>query len=244
MYEVFLQNCIGDYLLFMNLTSDPIDRAIAMLKRAPEFDAIIGMRTSKPHTLTQRLASKAFYTTLRLFGVRGVNDNQSEFCLISRKLIHHLLHTQSDLKLLRLMHFDESSKILHFPYTPLAPTPKPLLASLHLGLDIIIGQSYRLLRLGSCACLLFALFNALYALYILLSYFLMPHIAQGWTSTSMYMVVMNIGLFLMLSIIGEYIRLILLRQKGSAPYEIIDEQSSVRLELDEKNIQRHSYEKA
>ena len=49
------------------------------------------------------------------------------------------------------------------------------------------------------------------------------------------MVLSNIGLFSMLSIIGEYMRIILLKQKGAA-YEIIDEQSSVVLDYTETNI--------
>ena len=50
---------------------------------------------------------------------------------------------------------------------------------------------------------------------------------------------MNIGLFLMLSIIGEYVRIALIKLKGAMPYEIVNETSSVNLSFENKNIQRH-----
>lgn len=235
-YEIFLQNCIGDYLLFMDLSNDCIDDAMNMLEHCNSYDIVIAKRTTKQQNLMQKIASKTFYKMLAIFA-KGAKEDYSEFCIISRKVIHTLLSNQHDIKLLRLLHFDNTLSIYEYPYTPKSTPKRKLIDSVFLGLDIIIGESYRLLRIGTCMCLCLACGNALYACYILLTYFFLPNIASGWTSTSLYMVVMNTGLFLMLSIIGEYMRIVLLKLKGVAPYEIINEKSSVILDFRDKNIE-------
>ncbi len=284
-YEIFLQNCIGDYLLFMDLKTDSIDDCLSMLSLAPQYDMVIGIRKNKKQNILQKLGSKLFYKTLALFANKaredysefcvisrkvihtGIRKNKkqnilqklgsklfyktlalfankaredySEFCVISRKVIHTLLSHKHDIKLLRLLHFDTTLNICEYPYTPKSYPKRKFLDSLFLGLDVIFGESYKLLRLGTCMCLMLACGNALYALYILSTYFFLPNIASGWTSTSLYMVAMNMGLFLMLSIIGEYVRIALIKLKGATPYEIVNETSSVHLNFENKNIQRH-----
>ncbi|KAA8711500.1 hypothetical protein F4V45_00545 [Helicobacter canis] len=234
-YEIFLRHCIGDYVLFMDLQSDPLDVALAILESCHNYDITIASRTRKPYGFVQAYASRLFYKILRMFSDGEYREELSEFCVLSRKAINVLLRTQDDIKLLRFIDFDSTLKICEHPYTPTKIPRKSLLDHINLGLDMIFGRSYKLLRLGTCLCLAFAVFNGVYGIYIAISFYFMPHITQGWTSTSAYMVLSNIGLFSMLSIIGEYMRIILLKQKGAA-YEIIDEQSSVVLDYTETNI--------
>ncbi|STO97503.1 hypothetical protein [Helicobacter canis] len=234
-YEIFLRHCIGDYVLFMDLQSDPLEVALAMLESCHNYDITIATRKSKPYNFAQKYTSKLFYKLLRAFSDGAYREEFSEFCVLSRRAINVLLRTQDDIKLLRFIDFDSTLKICEHPYTPTKIPKKSLLDSINLGLDMLFGRSYKLLRLGTGLCLGFAIFNALYGLYIIISFYFMPHIAQGWTSTSSYMVLSNIGLFSMLCIFGEYMRIILLRQKD-AIYEIIDEQSSVVLDYVEPNI--------
>ena len=160
-YEIFLQNCIGDYLLFMDLKTDSIDDCLSMLSLAPQYDMVIGIRKNKKQNILQKLGSKLFYKTLALFANKARED-YSEFCVISRKVIHTLLSHKHDIKLLRLLHFDTTLNICEYPYTPKSYPKRKLLDSLFLGLDVIFGESYKLLRLGTCMCLMLACGNALY----------------------------------------------------------------------------------
>ncbi|WP_334086297.1 hypothetical protein [Helicobacter typhlonius] len=59
-YEIFLQNCIGDYLLFMDLSSDSIDDCLAMLTLSTHYDMVIATRKVKPQSLMQKNRFKAF----------------------------------------------------------------------------------------------------------------------------------------------------------------------------------------
>lgn len=235
-YEIFLQHCIGDYLLFMDLSSDCVHDALAMLDYCNSYDIVIATRQTKQQNIMQKIASKAFYKTLAIFA-KGVREDYSEFCVISRKTINTLLSNQHDIKLLRLLHFDKTLSIYEYPILSSSTTKRKFLDSINLWLDIIFGESYRLLRFSSCMCLTIACANAFYMVYILYTYFFLSHVASGWASTSLYMVVMNIGLFLTLSILGEYMRIMLLKLKGAIPYEIIDEKSSVVIDFQEKNIE-------
>ena len=217
-YHIFLQNCIGDYLLFVDLETQSIADCLAMLKKAVEYDIIIGVRKTKRQSLIQRLISKAFYATLKLCVRREINSTYSESCALNRKVIHFLLKQNEPIKLLRLLAFDTSFSKYEYAFTPIAPSkPKNFLHSLHLSIDIVFQNSYKLLRLATLTSLSMAVVNFLYMFYL-------------------YMVLMQFCLFLVLSIFGEYMRVILLHFKRKDTYQIIDETSSLSLKVHQKNI--------
>ena len=236
-YHIFLQNCIGDYLLFVDLETQSIADCLAMLKKAVEYDIIIGVRKTKRQSLIQRLISKAFYATLKLCVRREINSTYSESCALNRKVIHFLLKQNEPIKLLRILAFDTSFSKYEYAFTPIAPSkPKNFLHSLHLSIDIVFQNSYKLLRLATLTSLSMAVVNFLYMFYILLSFLSKENIERGWTSSSLYMVLMQFCLFLVLSIFGEYMRVILLHFKRKDTYQIIDETSSLSLKVHQKNI--------
>lgn len=131
-YEIFLQNCIGDYLLFMDLRTDSITDGLSMLSLAQQYDMVIATRKNKKQNILQKLSSKLFYKTLALFANKA-RENYSEFCVISRKVIHTLLSHKHDIKLLRLLHFDTTLNICEYPYTPKSYPKRKFLDSLFFG---------------------------------------------------------------------------------------------------------------
>ncbi len=237
--EIFLQNCIGDYLLFVDLQAQSVKDCVEILKIAPTHDIIIGTRLDKKQNLFEKIFSRAFYASLRIFGdFTKCKHNYSDFCVLNRKVIHSLLNTQTQIKLLRLVQFDGAFSKYEYPFTPLAKSPsKSFLQNLNLGIDYITQHSFKLLRIGTILCLLMAFFNFCYGIFVGVSFLLKPYIEGGWTSSSLYAVSVNFVIFLMLCILGEYLRVILLSMRKERFYEVIDEKSNLELYIAEKNVE-------
>ena len=64
------------------------------------------------------------------------------------------------------------------------------------------------------------------------------NVAEGWTSSNLYNSAVYFVLFLVLAVIGEYVRMIIQNQKNTPMYEIVDEKSSVALFSNKKNIDK------
>ena len=236
-YYVFLQNCIGDYLLFMDLETQSIKDCLALLQKTPNYDIVVGVRTTKKQSLIQTMVSKAFYLIMQLCAKDEIQPTYSDFCVINRKVIHFLLKQDENIKLLRFITFDPSFKKYEYLFTPLKPDkPKKFLDAINLGIDIVFQNSYKLLRLATVTSLSMAVVNFLYMFYILLAFLQTPNIESGWTSNSLYMTLMQSCLFLTLAIFGEYMRAILLHFKRKDAYQIIDETSNITLHTNQKNI--------
>lgn len=237
--EIFLQNCIGDYLLFVDLQAQSVKDCIEILKIAPTHDIIIGTRLDKKQNLFEKIFSRAFYASLRILGdFTKCKYNYSDFCVLNRKVINSLLSAQTQIKLLRLVQFDEAFSKYEYPFTPLAKsTNKGFLHNLNLGIDYITQYSFKLLRIGTILCLLMAFCNFCYGIFVGVSFLIKPYIEEGWTSSSLYAVSVNFVIFLMLCILGEYLRVILLGMRKERLYEVIDEKSNLELYITEKNVE-------
>lgn len=237
-YLIFLQNCIGDYILFVDLEQHSIQDCQAMLAQACFYDVIIGSRTTKHQGIVDKFLSYAFYKLISICSPMSIKHSYSEFCVFNRKAIHYLLNQDESIKLLSLVQFDYNFSKYEYTFTPLKKSNKSFLYGLNLGIDIIFQSSHRLLRVASILSISVAFFNLIYGVYILLSFLLKSDIEGGWTSTSLYMVGMNFCLFLILCIISEYIRSVLLNFKKHNLYDIIDEKSSLTLDLKELNVRK------
>ncbi|MDY5557218.1 glycosyl transferase, partial [Helicobacter sp.] len=236
-YQVFLQNCIGDYLVFIDLEENDIDSFLEILTKAREYDIVIGVRKQKIQSLTQKFTSYLFYRFIKIFYRYTIREDYSDFCVLNRKVINYLLKEKLDIYLLRLIQFDSRFSKCEYPFMPICNNKKNnFFDSVELGIDIIIQNSYKTLRLATILSLFISLFNFLYLMYVLSSYFLNINVIGGWTSTSIYLVTTNSCLFLILSILGEYLRTILMRAKHNNLHEIIEERSNFSLYVNSKNV--------
>ncbi|MDY5184592.1 glycosyl transferase [Helicobacter trogontum] len=235
-YLVFLQNCIGDYILFMDLEQNSIQDSQTMLTQARLYDVVVGSRITKHQGIIDKFFSYIFYKLISMCGSMSIKHSYSEFCVFNRKTIHYLLNQDESIKLLSLVQFDESFSKYEHRFIPLKKSNKKFLQSLNLGIDIIFQGSHRLLRAASILSIFVAFFNLVYGIYIFLSFMFRSHIEGGWTSSSMYMAGMNFCLFLVLCIMSEYIRSILLHVKKHNLYDIVDEKSSLDLDFKELNV--------
>ena len=115
---------------------------------------------------------------------------------------------------------------------------RTFLENINFTIDVLVNYSHRLIRMATILSLSTAIINLFYIVYIFGIYLFKDDVAQGWTSSNLYNSTIYFVLFLVLAVLGEYIRMIIQNQKNAPMYEIVDEKSSVALFSDKLNIDK------
>ncbi len=95
--------------------------------------------------------------------------------------------------------------------------------------DVLVATSDHPLRWLGRFSLGASAFNLLYCLYVVMVYLFKSHVVEGWAATSMQISVMFFLLFVVLTILSEYIGKILFESRQSPLYHLLDERSSAVL---------------
>lgn len=239
-HTTLIENCIGDYFAVMDLEHDSIGDMINMLEKAETYDVVIGKREKKIQSLFESITSKIFYKTISIFTGLKIDSMYSDLFVVNRKVINFITKNEDKVKFLKLLKFNQSFTKYEYVYMPLGKksTQRTFFENINFTIDILVNNSQRLIRMATILSLGTAIVNLLYIFYVFIIYLVKDNIAQGWTSSSLYSSSMYFVLFLVLAVIGEYIRMILQNQKDTPLYEIVDEKSSVALFSDKKNIDK------
>lgn len=239
-HTTLIENSIGDYCAIIDLEHDGIDDLFNMLEYAETHDVVIGKREKKIQSVFEAITSKIFYKTISLFTGIKIDSMYSDFFVINRKVINFITKNEDKVKFLKLLQFSNGFTKYENVYMPLGKksTNRTFFENINFTIDILVNNSQRLIRMATILSLGSSIFNFFYIFYVFGVYLFKVNIAQGWTSSNIYSSVVYFVLFLVLAVIGEYIRIILQNQKDTPLYEIIDEKSSVALFSDKKNIDK------
>ncbi len=235
---ILVENSIGDYLCLFDIEHDPIDKILEMLLSAEDCDVVIGKRIKKEQMFFDKITSYLFYKIINILTSVRVNASYGDFFTINRKVISAITKNSDKMKILKLIKLGSGFVKKEFEYMPVGKKShqRSILRNINYSIDIIINHSYKMLRVATILSLLTALFNMMYAFYVVAIFVFKAHVAEGWTSTQIYSSFTNFVLFLVLAILGEYIRMIQLHLKDNPTYEIANETSSVVLFSDKKNV--------
>ncbi|UXC30013.1 hypothetical protein N3114_03120 [Aliarcobacter butzleri] len=237
-HSVLIENCIGDYCVILDLAHDSLDDLKNMLENAEYYDIVVGKREKKVQSFVESVISKFFYKTISLFTGIKINSMYSDFFIINRKVINFITKNEDRVKFLKLLKFNNGFSKYEHSYMPLGPksNQRNFLDNVNFTIDILINYSHRLIRMATILSLSTSLLNLFYTMYVLGSYFLRDNISEGWTSSNLYNSSMYFILFLVLAVLGEYIRMIIQNQKNTPFYEITNEKSSMAIFSNKKNI--------
>jgi len=238
MHTSLIENCIGDYIAIVDLAHDSIDDLMNMLEKCEDFDVVVGKRTKKFQTWFEKLTSTVFYKTINLFTGIKIDSMYSDFVVMNRKVINFVAKNEDKVKFLKLLTLNNGFSKYDYEYTPKGQKSysRNLLDNVNFTIDVLVNYSHRLIRLATLMSLSMSLFNFFYIGYVLGIYLCKTDIAPGWTSSSLYSSISGFTLFLVLAIIGEYVRVILANQNNSQAYEVVSEQNSVALFSNTKNV--------
>lgn len=243
-----LDTVIGDFVVVMLPESDPPQLIPQLISQARNGkDILIGVRETRYHEpLWLRAGANLFYWLCkRLFKIPLIK-NATQLRVLSRQVVNAILQVQDKHRYLRLLssYVGYSSQI--FTYKPIKrykkARTKGLIESIDIALQILVSNSIRPLRFASYLGLLASVLNIFYIAYIILVYLLKDDVAEGWVTLSFQNAVMFFFISLVLTILCEYVGVILNRAKGWPAYYVTDEKNSSVLIPDQerRNVVKYS----
>lgn len=232
-----LEAAIGDYVVVMMPATDP-PRVIVDLvdiMRSGE-DIVYGLsETPLQRSLIGSVGSRLFYWYGRRYLGLNIPPNSTYLVGLNRRSINALTRIKGRYRHVRHLTRQVGFKTGIYRYTPtiMGAEKRGLLESVRLAKEIVVSYSHHPLRVVSGIGLIAGLVNLLYALYVIGVYILDRRVAEGWTTLSLELSVMFFFLFIILSVICEYIGRILEETRVQPAYHIMEEISSTVLVADE-----------
>lgn len=236
--SILIENCIGDYCAIIDLSHDSLEDLEKMLEFSEDYDVVVGKREKKIQSFFEFITSKLFYKTISLFTGIKLNSMYSDFFVINKKVINFITKNEDRVKFLKLLKLNNGFSKYEHSYMPLAKksNQRSFYENINFTIDVLVNYSHRLIRMVTILSLSTAIINLIYIFYVFIIYLLKDNVADGWASSNIYNSTIYFVLFLVLSVMGEYIRMIIQNQKNTPFYEITDEKSSVALFSEKRNI--------
>jgi dolichol-phosphate mannosyltransferase len=237
-----LDNSIADYVVIMSMETDPpmliptlIDHAIS------GFDVVIAEWDGSEESFIYRSVSAIFHRAAsRILGY-SLQANASYFQAFSRRVVNSIIKIRSKNRYLRCLNgvlgFRQTSVSYHrLPARTHVSTLRRLFRSGFSVMDILISNSALPLRMASMLGLLACSMNLVYIIYIFIVTLLKSNLAEGWLTTSLTHTMMFLMLFLILSVLSEYIARILDETKEQPLYFVEYETTSTVSSFDRERL--------
>ena len=223
-----LDHSQGDWVVVMDCDlQDRPEEIVKLYNKAQEgYDAVFGQRVNRQHSRRKRWASRAFIAVYDYLTDSKTDPTIGNFSIISRKVVEGL-------KSLTEQHHPYTFFVIWLgfkrAYVEIEHAQRETGESsynfkrlIELAMDNIISQSNKLLKMSIKFGVGMAFFSALYALYLVLKYFMIDEMVPGWTSVMVSIYFIGGLLFANLGVIGLYIGKIFDETKGR-PLYVIDE---------------------
>lgn len=237
-----LDQAIGDYVAVLSPElTDPVEMLPALVAAARDGTDVVYVRRPRVrprpgHGLLHWLGARLFYGLCRRLTGLQINDDASDFCLMSRRVVNSLTRMKEHNRVLSmLLAYTGFSAHGLDPDPALGPPPHHwpgMRRRLHLALDAIVAFSDRPLRYVSYAATLIALLALLGAGAVLVERIVNTQVAEGWASLMVVLLVMFCLLFLLLAIVSEYVSRILVEAKQRPLYYVREELGGTRLDIE------------
>ena len=227
-----LDTVIGDFVAVLLPNTDPPRLIPEMVARSRAgVGVVFGVRTNRGgESLAVRLGARLWYWYSRHFLDLNLPENSSQMRVLSRQAVNAVVQIRDKYRYLRILSADVGYAHAGLPYEPILRDPaKPsrsFLERVSVTVDIIIANSQHPLRLVTVIGLVASGLNMLYMVYIVLIYFSRDDVAPGWTTLSMQSAVMFLLVFMVLSVMSEYLGHILVESRQRPLYHVLDEHNS------------------
>jgi glycosyltransferase involved in cell wall biosynthesis len=235
---------IGDYVCTLDPEIDSPSNITSLVEKNTSHDVVQGV-SSVPITgvFGTQAGRKLFYWYNRKYVGIDIPLNATYHASYSRRAINSLTslsgrHSRHVRHMARKIGYSYDI----FCYNPLKNpgSQRKLNTSVIEALEIISSYSTHPLRFVTWLGVSASAINVVYALYVLILNLAGSSLAPGWTSTSMQLSLMFFIMFIVLTIISEYIGRILTETHRDPQYYIADELTSTvaMANMDRKNTTR------
>lgn len=236
-----LDNSLGDYVVIMNASYDPPAMIPVLLEQAVSgYDVVIAERKHRnEQPLLRKWLAVSFYKVASKLLGYSLQPNATHFRVFSRQVVNSISRIGNKNRYLKYLNALVGFNQVHVPYERVyrkaeSPSERGLLKPALAAIDIIISNSAVPLRLASLLGVLSSFLALLYFGYILVVTLVKNKIAEGWLTTNLMSTAMFFLLFLILTILSEYVARILEESKDQPLYFIqYETHSSVSTYRDE-----------
>ena len=229
-----LENSLGDYAVIIDVNSDPPILIPKLIETAVQgSDVVIAIRKNRENQgIARRYLAIIFYKIASNLLGYSLQPNATHFRVLSRQVVNSLIRIGNKNRYLKYLNALVGFKQTHVEYqkiyrsncTKKDPGIFRLIIS---GIDLIISNSPAPLRLASLLGFIASGVSLLYCCYVVAVTLIKQKIAEGWITTNLMTSAMFFLLFLILSILSEYIARILDETKDHPLYFIEYESQSV-----------------
>lgn len=244
-----LDNSIGDYVVVIEPRYDDPALVPQLVNKAISgYDIVVVRQISEDRYgfVDRWFGQLAFGIASRLMG-RPIDIQESRYRVYSRRVVNALAQVRRKRRYLKYINslIGYQQTVMDAPTPADRPARKPVqrLESLSLVVDLVVSNSATPLRLTSLIGLFASFLSLLYILYIIIVTIVRDSIVEGWLTTNIVMTVMFFLLFLVLTILSEYIARILDETKDEPLYFIEEETASkvapytrLKEQLDQTNV--------
>jgi dolichol-phosphate mannosyltransferase len=227
-----LDSVIGDYTVVMLPAMDPPALIPELVARCREGKGIVfGVCRARPgHPFWASAGSRWYWALGRRFLDLHVPEGASYFQCLSRSAVNGVTRIKDKYRSIRLLASSMGADLDTLPYEPLRRRSRPrtrgFLESLDLAAGITVSRSTRPLRFVAALGLLASFLNLLYMGYVVTIYLTRSHVAEGWTTTSLQVSGMFFLLFVIMSVLSEYVGRVLEESRDRPLYHAVEERSS------------------
>lgn len=238
-----IENAIGDFVLLLRPTVDPIEIIDDMVKESDEgYDVVTGI-AERPRTIGYKLVRPLSNQILHSIDYH-IPKNATPVRCLSRRAINTVLRTGQ----LNHQFFIKVAKTgyptKNYNYKLLNPDvlkKQTLLSGVVRSMQLMIFNSTKPLRWISLLGILGSLSAFIFTIYSIVVNIIKDDVIEGWTSMVFFSSFLFMILFIILAFLGEYIARLLNENSSQMSYYISSEEtSSIMLETDRFNVLQQS----
>jgi len=228
-----LDHSVGDYVVLLEAQCDPPAMIPALLDAAlAGNDVVVGERRKRDDESPLRgWAAHMFYRLASRIWGYSLPANASNFRVFSRRVVNSIIQIKNKRRYLKYLNALVGFHQTMVPYDRMYRRPggrrQPgLLQSISIALDIVLSNSAVPLRLASLLGLVASFLSLLYFGYVILVALFKAHVIEGWITTNVVTATLFFALFLMVTVLSEYVARLLEEVKDRPLYFVESESSS------------------
>lgn len=227
-----MDSCIGDFIVLMSPETDPPALIPDLVQRCRAAGGVVVARPRNigPQPLWAGITSAIFHEYCRRILKVDLQPGARTYFCLSRAALNAVLAVRS-----RVWHLRYLAGIVGFDsetvaYDRIARSGRALERSfvedLSSGIGIVLSNSKHPLRLASLLGLMASGINLLYMGYVVVVYLLKRDVQPGWTTQSLQISVMFFLVFVILTVLSEYVALVLEESQRRPAYFLAAEMNS------------------
>jgi hypothetical protein len=227
-----LDSVIGDFVVVMIPNEDPpgeIQNMVSICQKGPGIvTGVRSLRTSEP--TWSRIGAKTFYWYTNKVVKLNIPENSTMFRVLSRQAVNAITQVRDRYRYIRLISNYIGYSQIEYIYTPINRSSlsnnRGFVQSINLAADLIVVNTAHPLRIVTILGLCAGILNLLYITYVLGIYLFKEQVAEGWATTNFQSAVMFLFIFIILTVLSEYVGRILDETRERPMYYVLEEMNS------------------